>query len=548
MDAEPTIILLFVIASAVAVASRRLRIPYTVSLVLVGLALGALQLVHAPILTRDMLFMIFLPGLIFEAAFNLNFERLRRDWLAVLGLALPGVVVSIGLTAALLVYASEAFHIVLGTYFPVVSWPLALVFGAAVAATDPISVVALFRRLDAPPRLTLLLEGESLLNDGTAIVFFGLILAVLAQGSTSVSSMTIDFGRVVGGGILVGSVVGLLVSLAMQRVNDAMVEITLTTVAAYGSFLIADQLGFSGVISTVTAGLICGNYAARTAMSPTTRVATHAFWAYLGFALNSLVFLLMGFEIHPASLLAVWPLILLSWIVVTLARGGVIFGTVSLLSLTAARIPPSWGVLLTWGGLRGALSMVLALSLPQDLPLRELIINMVFGFVLLSILVQGLSMTGLARRLGLLGERDALLAYEVARTRLRLATDVMVEIGRLRTASLVDPATLDTLEAEYRQSMAAANAALSEVNIDDDLRLKEDLSQLRRRLLQFEQGRLMDARQRGDIAQAVHEQLLADVDARHLQMEANGNPADRLVNSDPKDQAKKHETILNDMR
>ncbi|MDA3856646.1 MAG: cation:proton antiporter, partial [Roseovarius sp.] len=233
---------------------------------------------------------------------------------------------------------------------------------------------------------------------------------------------------------------------------------------------------------------------------------------------------------------------------VTLARGGVIFGTVSLLSLTAARIPPSWGVLLTWGGLRGALSMVLALSLPQDLPLRELIINMVFGFVLLSILVQGLSMTGLARRLGQLGERDALLAYEVARTRLRLATDVLVEIGRLRTASLVDPATLDTLEAEYRQSMATANAALSEVNIDDDLRLKEDLSQLRRRLLQFEQGRLMDARQRGDIAQTVHEHLLADIDARHLQMEAGGNPAGQPVNSDPKDQTKKHETILNDMR
>lgn len=540
MEMEPTIILLFVIASAVAVASRRLHIPYTVSLLLVGLALGGVQLVHAPQLTKDILFMIFLPGLIFEAAFNLSFERMRRDWLAVLGLALPGVVVSIGLTAALLVYVSEAFHIVLGIHFPEVSWPLGLIFGAAVAATDPISVVALFRRLDAPPRLTLLLEGESLLNDGTAIVFFGLILAVLAHGTTSFASMSIDFGRVVGGGLLVGSLMGLLVSLALQRINDAMVEITLTTVAAYGSFLIADQLGFSGVIGTVTAGLICGNYAARNAMSPTSQLAVHAFWAYLGFALNSLVFLLMGFEIRPESLLASWPLILLSWIVVTLARGGVILGTVSLLSLTAARIPSSWGVLLTWGGLRGALSMVLALSLPPDLPLRELIINMVFGFVLLSILVQGLSMTGLARRLGLLGERDALLAYEVARTRLRLATDVLLEIGRLRKASIVDPAVLDTLETEYRRSMADANAALSEVSIDADLRFKEELSQLRRRMLQFEQARLLEARQRGDIAQDVHAQLLADIDARHLQVEAGESPASPAIKSDPLDGIEAH--------
>lgn len=519
MDTEPTIILLFVIASLVAVAARRLRIPYTVSLVLVGLVLGALQLIQAPLLTRDILFMVFLPGLIFEAAFNLNFENLRRDWLAVLGLALPGVIVSIALTAALLVYASEAFHRVLGTYFPEVGWPLALVFGAAVAATDPISVVALFRRLDAPPRLILLLEGESLLNDGTAIVFFGLILALLASGTSSVGHLGIEFGRVVGGGLLVGGMVGLLISWSMQRINDAMVEITLTMVSAYGAFLLADQLGFSGVISTVTAGLICGNYALRTALSPSSRVAAYAFWEYLGFALNSLVFLLMGFEIHLDTFLAVWPLILLSWIVVTIARGIVIFGAVSLLRRSAARIPPSWGIVLTWGGLRGALSMVLALSLPQDLPLRALIITMVFGFVLLSILVQGLSMTGLIRHLGLLGSRQGLQAYEVARTRLRLATDVLVEIARLRTNSLADPGALNALEAEYRQIMEGANTQLSAANIDKSVRYAEDLSQVRRRLLQFERARLLASWQRGDIGQEAHALLLADIDARHLQLE-----------------------------
>jgi len=519
MQTEPTIILLFVIASAVAITARRLRMPYTVSLVIVGLVLGALQLIHAPQLTRDLLFMIFLPGLIFEAAFNVHFERLRRDWFAVLGLALPGVVVSIGLTAALLRYASEGMHWLLAAQFPEIGWPLALVFGAAVAATDPIAVVGLFRRLDVPPRLSLLLEGESLLNDGTAIVFFGLIVALLDNGTASVAGITVEFGRVVGGGLLIGGVLGLIVSLFMQRINDAMVEITLTMVAAYGAFLVADQLGFSGVISTVTAGLICGNYAMRNAMAPSTQVATHAFWEYLGFALNSLVFLLMGLEIHPQSLLHTWPLIMVAWLVVTLARGTVIATMTSVLGLTRARIPPRWGVILTWGGLRGALSMVLVLSLPRDLPLRELLINMVFGFVLLSILVQGLSMSHLVRRFGLMGQRAGQLGYEVARTRLQLAADVLIELARMHKRSVHDPDALDALEADYRREMARANQALAETKVDQQFRYQEDLARIQRWILQFERAQLLQARRQGEISQDAYTRLLADIDARHIQLE-----------------------------
>ena len=520
MGTEPVVILLFVVASAVAVAARRLRIPYTVALVLVGLVLGALQLIEAPELTRDMLFMVFLPGLLFEAAFHVEFEDLWRDRLAVAGLAIPGVVASIGITALLLVLASKGFHALPGVGMEEVAWPLALLFGAAVAATDPVSVVALFRRLGAPPRLQMLIESESLLNDGTAIVVFGLVLGLVVAAPPPVESLVVEFGRVVGGGLLVGGVIGLLVSLALHGIDDAMVEITLTTVAAYGSFLVADQLGYSGVISTVAAGLVCGNYGARTGMSPSTRVAAHSFWAYLGFALNSLVFLLMGFEIRLDALLAAWPFILLAWLAVTLARAAVVLATSSLLFFTAARIPASWGVVLTWGGLRGALSMVLALSLPHELALRELIVNMVFGVVLLSILVQGLSMAPLARRLGLLGWREALTAYELARARLQLAADVVVEIGHMRSSSLADPKALEHLEADYRRRMEEANTQLERISVDERIRYHEDLAQLRRRLLEFEKIRLLEAKRRGTIGQEAFEQLLADIDARFLQLEA----------------------------
>lgn len=518
MQTEPTLLLLFLIASIVAIAARRLHLPYTVSLVLVGLGLGALQLVKAPTLTQDILFMVFLPGLIFEAAFNMRFANLWRDRLAILGLAIPGVAISIGLTASLLVLATTVFHHLFGASMEPIGWGLALVFGAAVAATDPISVVALFRRIGVPKRLTLLLEGESLLNDGTAIVFFGLVLSYIMHQTSGPSGLFIEFGRVVGGGLIAGGIVGLIAAFALQRVDDTMIEITITMLVAYGSFLLADQLGFSGVISTVTAGLICGNYATRPTVSPGSLLAMRSFWEYLGFALNSLVFLLMGFEIQLDSLLTIWPLILISWLAVTLARGFVIAAVQSMLRFTNARIPKTWGLILTWGGLRGALSMVLALGLPADLPAREPIINLVFGFVLLSILLQGLSMTALARRLGLVGD-ERLKVYETAAARRRIATDALAEIDRLRQSELYAPSILDALADIHRQQLEQARTALDEVGIDPQLSWREDWVHLRRHMLTFEQNRLTQAHREGDLSEAAYERLRTELDARSLDIE-----------------------------
>ncbi|WP_207891897.1 cation:proton antiporter [Thiogranum longum] len=189
-------------------------------------------------------------------------------------------------------------------------------------------------------------------------------MALLAGTHTSISQLLVEFLRVSGGGLAVGGIIGLLVAQALRRIDDAMVAITLTMVAAYGSFLFADQMDFSGVISTVAAGLICGNYGLGHGMSPSRRVAANTFWEYLGFALNSLVFLLMGFEIRLDALWAVWPLILLAYLAMTLARALVVAVTSGALAWTSARIPHSWALVLSWGGLRGALSMVLVLSLP----------------------------------------------------------------------------------------------------------------------------------------------------------------------------------------
>ncbi len=520
MGIEQTFLLLFVIASAVTVLAQRLGIPYTIALLLAGLALGAAQLVQAPLLTRDMLFMFFLPGLIFEAAYRLPFDELWRDRGAILGLAIPGVVLTIAVTALLLVSASAGIAALPAIRYPELGWPLALMFGAAVAASDPIAVIALFRRLGAPRRLTLLIEGESLFNDGTAIVFFSLAMSVLLGGHVAPGQLVTQFFVVTGGGILIGGLLGMLFVQVIRYVDDAMIAITLTTALAYGAFLLADQLGFSGVISTLSAGLVAGNQARGQTMAPSLQVTTNTFWEYLGFLLNSLVFLLMGFEIRLQALWQVWPLILLAWAAMTLARAVVVGLTYTMLNWSRARIPPVWAGILSWGGLRGALSMVLAMSLPPDVPERETIVNLVFGVVFLSIVLQGLSITPLARRLGLLGTSETLARWETNRARLQFAADVLVELSHMRETGLFDEQVLNAVEAEYRSRMAQANTALEQVELDPALRYREEHLQLRRRMLLFEKNRAQTLRRQGIIGMDAYRDLISDIDTRLLALEA----------------------------
>ena len=395
MAAPNVIVLLVVIATAVAMLVRRLPVPYTVALVLAGLILGAFHFVDAPHLTRSLLFAVFLPGLVFEAAFHLDGTRLRHNAGVVTALAVPGVVASIGLTAGVLLLLGHS----LGAQ--ALAWRGALVFGAVVAATDPIAVVSLVRSLGAPPRLALLLEAESLLNDGTAIVFLGLVITVVTGAGADAATMVVAFVRVVGLGAVIGGAIGFGTSVLTLGVEESVIEITLTLIAAYGSFVVAEQLGGSGVIATLVAGAIFGNYGARRAMSPAARTAAHSFWEYIAFLLNSIVFLLIGFEVRLSALIPRWPLIVASLAAAWVARLLIVGGVVAIGSRTRERIPRAWTIPLAWGGLRGALSMVLALSLPDAIADRDVIVAATTGFVLLSIVLQGSTMAPLLMAAGL---------------------------------------------------------------------------------------------------------------------------------------------------
>lgn len=391
---EHTFIALFSIATVVAIATSRTRVPYTVALVVVGLLVGSLNVVEPPQLTKELLFALFLPGLIFEAAYNIHVRELREGWRTVSALAGPGVIVAIGVTGLLTAWILNATGLQ-----PDFTWKEGLVFAALVSATDPIAVVSLFRKLGVPARLTTLVEAESLFNDGTSIVALTLILAFVGGEATSIGQLAFRFLLVVAGGAAIGGAIAYVIVRVTRRVNDPMIEITLTTIAAYGSFVLAEDLHLSGVIATVVAGLMLGTATRESAFSPETRVTADAFWQYIAFALNSIVFLLIGFEVRPTALVGSVAIIAVAFVVVVLARLGVVISVASLLHRTSERIPRAWVVLVTWGGLRGALAMVLALALPSDFPQRVLLIDMTFGVVIVSLLLQGLTIPSLTDRL-----------------------------------------------------------------------------------------------------------------------------------------------------
>ncbi|MBX3168850.1 MAG: Na+/H+ antiporter [Candidatus Eremiobacteraeota bacterium] len=381
--------------SAVALSCKYLRLPYTIALVAAGLLVGLLRgyFELEVQLTPDLLFVILLPILLFEGAIHLPLQLVLAQIRPILLLAVPGLLITTALVGWTL-------HLLLDL-------PLSatLVFGALISATDPIAVLALFKELKAPKELTVIVEGESLLNDGTAVVVFHLLVTAALGGKISPFKGCLMFLLEAGGGLLLGAALGWLVWKAQEKIDDHLIEMTLSTILAYGSYLLAQQLHASGVMAVIAAGLVYGNFAMSQSMSANTRLALGSSWDYLGFLCNSLVFLLIGTQVDLSLLLSRSGPILLAFVVVTLARAL----AVAVLA-PWARLPGKWYPVVIWAGLRGSIAMALAMAI--NLPQRQEILLLTFGCVLLSVFVQGLSIKGLLHRLGMGFKSESVRSYE----------------------------------------------------------------------------------------------------------------------------------------
>lgn len=380
--------LLLLIAAVVAMLTRRLHLPYSVGLVAAGIVFALFPFAPQVSLTKDLIFTGLLPPLLFEAAYYIPWKDLRRDWAVIVVLATLGVVVSAFVTAAGMHYVEHW------------QWIGGLVFGVLIAATDPVSVIATFKEAQARGRLLLLIEAESLLNDGTAAVALGVVVAMASGRHFTPLEISFSLLQTVGGGILCGAVVAMAALVLAGRTDDHLVEITFTTIAAWGSFLLADHFGLSGVLATITAGLVMGNFKLFGTISPRGEEAVQAFWEYAAFVANSLVFLLIGMHETNQNFATAWRESATAIALVLAGRCAAIYPCSFLFSRSRFRVTMKHQHILFLGGLRGALALALALGLPPEVPHREEIITLSFAVVAFSVFVQGLTIAPLLSRMG----------------------------------------------------------------------------------------------------------------------------------------------------
>jgi len=508
LTTETLIIELLLVASLVAIVVRRLHVPYTVALVVVGLLLTNLSTINVE-LTPELILGLFVPPLVFEAAFHLNFSELRRNLTTILVLAVPGVILTTLIVGGLLSFATS------------LSLLPALVFGALIAATDPVAVVALFRLLGVPKRLAVLVEGESLLNDGTALVLFNLMLAVAITGQFNLLNNLADFVRVSAGGVVIGLVLGWAISRLIARIDDYLIEITLTTVLAYGAYLLAEQLHFSGVLAVVSAGLITGSMGPQ-GMSPTTRIVLYNFWEYITFLVNSLVFLLIGMQVDIPALLGAWQPILWAIGAVLLARMVVVYGLSWVTGRLAEPVSWRWRHILAWGGLRGALSLALALSLPVTFgPDRILLRTMAFGVALFTLLVQATTMNSLVRRLKIITIDPAQVDYKQRHARLTALRSAEAHIESRYREGLVSAPVWEKLKPKLQEQTALLADAVRELLRVEPALESEELDTTRREILRAQRSAYLGMRGDGVISEEIYENLSAEVDAA---LEEGGGP------------------------
>jgi CPA1 family monovalent cation:H+ antiporter len=516
-------IILLSIAALVAILIRRIRLPYTVALVIVGLILSFFPNFLNFQASSDLILAILVPPLIFEATLHIPWNKLRNDLLPVLMLAVIGTLIGTILVGGIVIQVLE---------IPLLA---AVAFGALISATDPVAVIAFFRTLGVSKRLAILVEGESLFNDGIAIVIFNLAVGAAAvTGSTGIIELTVgeavmEFLIVAFGGLAVGLFLGYIVStIILKNVDDHLIETATTVALAFGSFLMAESFGsimgieglhFSGILAVVAAGLMVGNIGSQNT-SPTTQITLNNFWEFLAFAVNSLVFLLIGLEIEIAQLVPnIFPIIV-AVLAILVSRAIIVYslGWVHGRFLQPLRpIPLNYQHVMYWGGLRGAISLALALTLDSRIfgigVATELRV-MTFGVVLFTLLGQGITIERLISRLKLSDKPPQRLEQQRRQALLYAKWAGRRELDRLRQDGILFRDIWEAMSEVYDNEIDEKKESLrTHLQVYPELE-QEMYLQAREDVLKAERSAISDALRRGLISEEVHDQLSRELNNR----------------------------------
>ncbi len=513
------ILWILIIVSIVSVIVRRIRMPYTLGLILAGLLISVFDIDIGLRLTPELLLTLFLPGLLFEASMNIDTEIMSRHIKSLSAFAVFGLFLSVMGTGSLL-------HFLLR-----VPWEISFLFASMIAPTDPIAVLAIFKNLGVSKRLSVLVEGESLFNDGTGIVIFRIILGLVTTGTFSLLEGVLQFVTFALGGLLLGFVLGYLASMIVRNLEDSLIQLTLTTVVAYGSYLIAEHLHYSGVIATVTAGLVAGAYGIRY-LAPHARLKITSFWGYIGFLLNSFVFLLIGVELDILDLVTNIIPIIVAFVSVLVGRAFSVYffssiinrvGNLRFLTDHDEHIPRKWQHVIIWGGLHGGLSMVLVLSLPTDASgilgaWRPFLLATIFGTVFLSLVFQGMTMAPLLKFLGLSGKKERSLEYEQAVAQLVLNNAGEKELNRMKNSKLISRKVFN----RYRKQIVEGKEE-SENKICEMLKKYpeievEQIKDVESAILVAQKTALVRAFNKGHISKLTLDEQLLVIDEKRLEL------------------------------